>query len=58
MPDNKKLKGPPDNRRVDIHDPNELRNWSNALGCTQAELKRAVSAVGTSAEAVRKHLRK
>lgn len=58
MPDNKKLKGSPDNKRIDVGDRNEVRNWSKSLGCTQADLKKAVSAVGTSAAAVRKYLNK
>lgn len=58
MPDNKKLTGPPDNKRIDIKDPSEVRNWSKSLGCTPTELKKAVGAAGTSATAVKKHLAK
>ncbi len=58
MADNKKLTGSPDNKRIDIHDHNEVRNWTKSFGCTQDELKKAVNAVGTSAAAVKKHLSK
>jgi Protein of unknown function (DUF3606) len=36
----------------------ELRDWSKRLGVSPEELKKAVQQVGTSAEAVRKHLGK
>jgi hypothetical protein len=58
MSDNKKLTGSPDNKRIDINDPNEVRNWTKSLNCTQAELKKAVQQVGTSAAAVKKQLKK
>ena len=58
MPDNKKMTGSPDSKRIDIHDPNEVRDWTKSFGCTQVELKRAVNEVGTSAVAVKKHLKK
>lgn len=58
MSDNKKLTGTPDSTRIDIHDPNEVRNWSKSLDCTKPELERAVQEVGTSADAVRRHLKK
>jgi hypothetical protein len=58
MPDNKKLTGSPDNKRIDIHDPNEVRDWTKSLGCTKPELEKAVREVGTSADAVRRHLKK
>lgn len=58
MSDNKKLTGSPDNKRIDINDHDEVRNWTKSIGCTPAELKKAVDEVGTSADAVRKHLKK
>lgn len=58
MSDNKELRSSPDNKRIDINDPNEIRNWTKSFGCTQDELKKAVNAVGTSAAAVKKHLNK
>ncbi|MDP2789420.1 MAG: DUF3606 domain-containing protein [bacterium] len=56
MPDDKNIKRPLDNKRIDINDPQEVRNWCKSLGCTEAELKQAVNAVGTSAEKVREYL--
>jgi Protein of unknown function (DUF3606) len=58
MSDNKGLTGSPDNKRIDINDPNEVRNWTKSFGCTQDELKKAVNAVGTSAAAAKKYLNK
>lgn len=58
MPDNKNITHPLDAKRIDIHDPAEVRNWCKSFGCTEAQLKTAVNAVGTSGAAVRKHLGK
>lgn len=58
MPDNKNITHPQDAQRIDIHDQNEIYNWCKALGCTEQQLKQAVSAVGTSAAAVRTHFGK
>ncbi len=58
MPDNKKITHPLDAKRIDINDPNEIRNWGKSLDCTEQQLKTAVKAVGTSGSSVRKHLGK
>jgi hypothetical protein len=58
MSDNKSQRGSPDNKRIDIHDPDEVRHWSKSLGVTPEQLKAAVARVGTSAEKVRDSLRK
>jgi hypothetical protein len=58
MPDNKKITHPLDAKRIDINDPTEVRNWTKALGVTEAKLREAVRAVGTSSAAVRKYLNK
>lgn len=58
MADNKKITHPHDAKRVDINDQDEIRNWRKSFGCTEAELKAAVKAVGTSGAAVRKYLKK
>ena len=39
--------------RVNPHERNELKYWCQKFACTDMELKNAVMAVGTSAEAVR-----
>ncbi|KNY26343.1 DUF3606 domain-containing protein [Pseudobacteroides cellulosolvens] len=56
MPDDKTIRQPLDGKRIDINDPNEVRNWTDILDCTPEELKDAVKAVGTSADAVKDHL--
>lgn len=58
MSDNKHLTHPQDATRIDIHDPQEVRNWCCSLGCTAAELTAAVATVGTWAKDVREHLGK
>jgi hypothetical protein len=57
MSDNKANRGSPDRDRIDIHDPDEVRNWTKPLGVTKEELERAVQAAGTNADKVREHLR-
>ncbi|WP_394182672.1 DUF3606 domain-containing protein [Marinomonas posidonica] len=56
MSDDKSKVGSPDNIRIDINDPSEVRNWCSSLGCTQGALILAVNAVGTYASDVRKYL--
>ncbi|MGC8491736.1 MAG: DUF3606 domain-containing protein, partial [Syntrophobacteraceae bacterium] len=56
---NSKLKrGPYANNRVNPHEPNEIKYWSQKFNCTEMELKHAVRAVGTSPEEVRNFLKK
>lgn len=42
MSDDKNERGAPDNQRIDVNDPNELRHWSKSLGITTEKLKQAV----------------
>jgi hypothetical protein len=56
MSDNKDLRHSPDNKRIDLGDRNEVRNWTKSLNVTEDELRRAVERVGTAAEKVREHL--
>jgi Protein of unknown function (DUF3606) len=58
MSDDKTNRGSQDRSRISIHEEYELRDWSKRLGVTSEELKKAVGQVGTSADAVRKHLGK
>jgi len=58
MSDDKSNRGSPDNKRIDIHDPNEVRHWTKSLGVSEQQLKDAVARVGTSAEKVRESLGK
>lgn len=50
--------GPADRSRINVNESWELRWWTQSLGISEAELRAAVQAVGTSASAVRKHLGK
>jgi len=58
MPDNKKIRQPLDAKRVNIQEQYEVNYWCAKWGCTEQQLRAAVGAVGTSAEAVAKHLGK
>jgi Protein of unknown function (DUF3606) len=58
MSDDKTNRGIQDRTRINVHEDYELRDWSKRLGVTPDELKKAVQQVGTSADAVRKHLGK
>jgi hypothetical protein len=57
MSDNKGNRGSPDRDRIDINDPDEVRNWTKSLGVSKEELQRAVQAAGDRAEKVREFLR-
>ena len=56
MSDNKQDRGSPDRDRIDLNDPDEVRNWTKSLGVSKEELERAVRAAGDRADAVRAHL--
>ena len=58
MPDNLNERRPLDATRVNIHEAWEIQYWCGKLRCTEAELKRAVAAVGTSATLVERYLKK
>jgi hypothetical protein len=58
MADDKSKAGRQDRDRINVHEDYEVRDWSKKFGVTPEELKKAVQSVGTSAEAVRKHLGK
>ena len=45
-----------DRKLIALSQPYEVRDWCKSLGCTEAELRAAVAAVGNSAEKVRAHL--
>lgn len=57
MSDDKSKRGTPDRDRIDINDPDEVRNWTQSLGVSKEELQRAVQAAGTQADKVREFLR-
>lgn len=58
MSDNLQKAGQQDRSRINVHEEWEVRHWTEALGVSRAELEKAVSEVGVSAEAVRQHLKK
>jgi len=55
--DDKTKTRPQDASRVNIHEPYEVRYWCGKWGCSEAQLRAAVAAVGTSATAVERYLR-
>lgn len=58
MSDDLNKRGQQDRIRINVNEEHELRYWTEELGVTREELKRAVKAVGVMAEDVRKHLKK
>jgi len=56
--DNKNNVGSPDRDRINIHENYEVEYWTKTLGISAEELRKAVETAGTSAEAVRKHIKK
>lgn len=58
MGDDKRNAGSPDSKRINVNEPYELRDWSKRLGVTEETLRRTVSRVGTSADAVKDRLKK
>lgn len=54
--DDKKKKGKADDIRIDIHDRNEVRYWTERLNVTEQRLKEAVKAVGVMVKNVKAHL--
>jgi hypothetical protein len=58
MSDDKGNRNAPDNKLIDLNDPDEVRNWTKSLGVSKEELERAVQAAGRSADKVREHLGK
>lgn len=57
MADSLNERGPADRSRINVNEEWERRYWTKELGCSEAQLRAAVSSVGSSAEAVRQHLR-
>jgi hypothetical protein len=47
-----------DRKLIALNEPYEVLSWTKSLGCTEAQLRAAVAAVGNSAEAVRVYLKK
>ncbi|MDZ4683548.1 MAG: DUF3606 domain-containing protein [Planctomycetaceae bacterium] len=58
MPDNTKLKGRHDAVLISLSERWEVAYWREALGVSEATLRKAVNQVGHSAKAVREFLKK
>lgn len=56
--DDKKNTGSPDRDRINLQEDYEVQYWTKALGVSAEELRKAVEAVGSTADAVRRHLGK
>lgn len=56
MADDLSNRGPQDAARINVNEQHELRYWTRTFGVTEARLRSAVAAAGTSADAVRKYL--
>ena len=56
MSDDTRQVGSPDRDRINLSEDYEVRYWTGALGVTKQQLREAVQAVGSTAEAVRRHL--
>lgn len=56
MADDKNNRGEPDRSRINMGEDYEVEYWTGRLGCSRAELQKAVDAVGSSADAVEHYL--
>lgn len=53
MADDTTLRSHQDQLRINVEEPHEVRYWTQRLGCTEEELRKAVARVGTVAKDVR-----
>lgn len=58
MGDNTKKTGSPDRDTISLSEAYEVAYWCKKFGCTEAQLKAAVKAVGKSAVKVGAYLKK
>lgn len=56
MSDDTNNRGPADRARISVEQDHEVRYWTQALDCTEEQLREAVAAVGPSVDEVRQHL--
>ena len=56
MSDDLTNRGPADRARVNVNEAHEVRYWTKEFGCTEAELRAAVKAVGVMVVDVRRYL--
>lgn len=50
--------GAQDRSRINVNEPHEVRYWTQRLGVSEADLRKAVADVGVSAKTVAEHLGK
>jgi hypothetical protein len=58
MSDDKTKTQPQDATRVNVNENYEVQYWTKKFNCSEAELRRAVEAVGVSADKVEEYLKK
>ncbi len=58
MADDKSKRGPADSARVNMNEAYEVRYWTEKFGCTETQLRAAVTAVGVLAKDVEAFLKK
>lgn len=58
MSDDLTKRGPPDQRRINVNEPWEIKTWCEKFGVTEAQLRAAVKAVGVMAKDVARQLGK
>ncbi|AMJ65928.1 DUF3606 domain-containing protein [Hymenobacter sp. PAMC 26628] len=56
MSDDRTNRGPADRSRINVNEDYEVRYWCKEFGCTEAQLRAAVKAVGVMADKVRQYL--
>ena len=54
--DDLKKKGSQDRSEINMHEPHEVKYWTEELGVDKDQLQKLVDKVGNSANAVRKEL--
>ena len=57
MADDKNSTGSPDRDRISLSEDYEVRDWMKSLDVSEDELRKAVDAVGNSADKVREYLK-
>ncbi|KWT94700.1 MULTISPECIES: DUF3606 domain-containing protein [unclassified Variovorax] len=57
MADDKTKVGGQDRNRINLNQDYEVRDWTQSLGVTEDELRKAVAAVGNQADKVREYLK-
>lgn len=58
MPDDLANRGPQDRARINLHEPHELKYWTQKFGVSPEQLKAAVEKAGVSSAAVAQFLGK